>query len=300
MTTANLGSLLMLLLVGPVSVAAQEPAPEIRVLEYQGRPVRVATAGLEQRREGQPVVVFESGGATPLETWDHVLPLVATFAPVVAYDRPGTGQSGWDEMPPTPERVAVRLRNLLAQMDVRPPYVLVGHSWGGALARYFVGLYPQEVAGALFLDPTDITQSPEDEIAIFESIGAGTAEYDAFYAIMEAGMSAVPAPLQAEAAVVLNLMRSEMGDRAIPAAPNIPMSVILAGSVAAPPAGLLPFDTQAYARAVFESRLIRLATWANPSRGGTFSVAENSGHFIHSEDPELVAETIRALVQRSR
>jgi pimeloyl-ACP methyl ester carboxylesterase len=106
------------------------------------------------------VVVFESGGATPLETWDPILSEVAAFSPLIAYDRPGTGESEWDCEPPTPDHVVARLHGLLAELGVEPPFVLVGHSWGGALARYFAGIHPEDVDGVLYLDPTDITLSP--------------------------------------------------------------------------------------------------------------------------------------------
>ena len=86
-----------------------------------------------------PVVVFESGAGMPLETWDPILEKVAAFAPVVAYDRSGTGQSPWDGQPPTPQRANQRLKRLLELLGVPSPFVLVGHSWGGALARYFAG-----------------------------------------------------------------------------------------------------------------------------------------------------------------
>jgi pimeloyl-ACP methyl ester carboxylesterase len=142
-------------------------------MSVDGLSIRVRTARLGDRRPGQATVVFKSGGSAPLETWDPVLPAVATFAPVVAYDRAGTGESSWDELPPTPERIGQRLQRLLSTLDVAPPYVLVGHSWGGALVRCFAGYYPHQIAGVLHIDPTDITLSRADLVALFESIGAG-------------------------------------------------------------------------------------------------------------------------------
>jgi pimeloyl-ACP methyl ester carboxylesterase len=169
-------------------------------VDVDGLALRVRTAGLQERRAGHPAVIFESGGGAPLETWDPIFLGVADFAAVVAYDRVGTGQSAWDSLPPTPERVVARLRRLLVTLNVAPPYVLVGHSWGGALIRYFGGGSPRDVAGMVYLDPTDITQEPRDEVAIFESIGAGAAARDAFYELMERAMANAPAPLRAQAA----------------------------------------------------------------------------------------------------
>jgi hypothetical protein len=50
---------------------------------------------------------------------------------------------------------------------------MVGHSWGGAIVRYFVGNHSTGVVGVLYLDPTDITLTTADLISMFDSIGAG-------------------------------------------------------------------------------------------------------------------------------
>jgi pimeloyl-ACP methyl ester carboxylesterase len=274
--------------------------PVTRMVELDGLSIRAVTANLDARAPGQAVVVFESGGGAPLETWDPVFSEVARFAPVVAYDRAGTGRSEWNELPPTPERVTARLHRLLQQLGVAPPYLLVGHSWGGALVRYFAGNYPADVAAILYLDPTDITQSPADELAVFQWIGAGAAERDAFYRLMEQSMTAAPAPLKAESVVAMSLFRSEPTERDLPPAPNVPTSVILAGQVNAPPGGLLPFDTEAHAQATLRDRVQRLRTWARDADGGRFVVADQAGHSIHTDDPDLVVDEIRRLASLRR
>ena len=115
-----------------------------RMVGVDGLVIRVRTMGLGTRKPGQPAVVFEGGASAPLETWDTVLADVARFAPTVTYDRAGTGQSNWDGLPPTPERVGTRLRRLLSQIAADPPYILVGHSWGGALVRYLSGHFKHD------------------------------------------------------------------------------------------------------------------------------------------------------------
>lgn len=131
-----------------VAAHAQERSAPVntRMVEVDGQQMRVQTAGWHHRERGQPIVVFENGAGTPIEAWEPVLAAVAEFAPVVAYDRSGIGQSPWDERPPTPEHVNRKLRTLLEQVDAPPPYVLVGFSWGGALIQYFAGHWPDEVA----------------------------------------------------------------------------------------------------------------------------------------------------------
>jgi pimeloyl-ACP methyl ester carboxylesterase len=151
----------------------------IRFVDIDGRRVRVRTLGVESSNQGT-LVVFEAGASNSLGVWDRVLPEVAAFAPTLAYDRAGLGESEWDDQPPTPQHVADRLRRVLASTDAKPPYVLVGYSWGGILIRYFAGLHPSEVAGLVFVDPAPlVTESLADNLAPFEAVGARRMGYDA-------------------------------------------------------------------------------------------------------------------------
>jgi pimeloyl-ACP methyl ester carboxylesterase len=276
---------------------AQETAPTTAMLEVDRIRIRVLTTGLDDREPGQAVVVFEGGGGASLETWNPIMPAVSTLAPVVAYDRAGTGESEWDGLPPTPERVGMRLRKVLAQLRVAPPYILVGHSWGGVLVRYFAAANSEEVAGVLYIDPTDITLSPEEELAIFESIGADRSARDAFYEIQERAMANASGPLRAETTVILDLMRLDPAERGLLPAADVPTSVIVAGRAAVFPPNVLPFDTAAYAAAIQENRVQRLRSWAIAP--GEYIVASNSGHSVHAEDANLVIEAIRHLIRNS-
>ena len=112
------------------------------------------------------------------------------MAPVVAYDRAGLGRSEWDDTSPTPRHVADRLRRVLRQIGADPPYVLVGFSWGGMLARYFAGYYPSDVVGLVFVDPSPmVTESLADNLIPFEAIGVGRAGFEAYWSSFTALMA---------------------------------------------------------------------------------------------------------------
>ncbi len=111
--------------------------------------------------EHGPTVVLEVGGTTPAaRAWRIVQPEVARFARVLAYDRAGNGASEPGPAPRTARRIAIELNALLAKMQPGPPYVLVGHSFGGTFVRVFAHTYPMKVAGMVLIDPT-----PEQIIA---------------------------------------------------------------------------------------------------------------------------------------
>jgi pimeloyl-ACP methyl ester carboxylesterase len=113
--------LVVSLVISTSASAQQNPAPlGVRMIELDGRAVRVQAIGLQDRRPGAPVIVFEAGASNSLEVWGGILPRVASMAPVVAYDRAGLGRSEWDGTIPTPRHVADRLRRVLVGRYARP------------------------------------------------------------------------------------------------------------------------------------------------------------------------------------
>ena len=95
-------------------------------------------------------VVFEAGLGNDSSTWKLVAGPVAQFARVVLYDRPGLGQSlpMLSSSPVTAEQVATNLHKLLTAADIRPPWVLVGHSLGGLYVQMLARKYPREAAAS--------------------------------------------------------------------------------------------------------------------------------------------------------
>ena len=147
----------------PAALYAQGAAPTAHIVDVEGRAMRVWAAGIEQRQAGRPVVVLEAGAGEGLDTWKPVFAEIARVTPVLAYDRRGLGQSEPDTVKPTLRRVAQSLRALLQRLKVSPPYVLVGHSWGGLLTRAYFDQYPEEVAGFVFLDALNPGMTREEE-----------------------------------------------------------------------------------------------------------------------------------------
>lgn len=108
---------------------------------------------VDARGHGRPVVVLEAGIAASSISWALVRDRVADFTTVVSYDRAGFG---WSRMPPcrpTALGAAQELARLLETIEVEPPFVLVGHSFGGLIARVFQQSFPERVAGLVLVDP---------------------------------------------------------------------------------------------------------------------------------------------------
>jgi pimeloyl-ACP methyl ester carboxylesterase len=89
--------------------------------------------------EGSPTVVPESGLTDSLDSWIRVQPGIARFARVCSYDRAGYGYSDPGPMPRTSDQIASELHAALQSAGEKPPYLLVGHSFGGYNVRVFNG-----------------------------------------------------------------------------------------------------------------------------------------------------------------
>lgn len=285
------------LVVSCEAFAQQPPVlTGVRMIDLDGRAVRVQVIGLENRRPGSPVVVFEAGATNSLEIWGGILPQVAAIAPVVAYDRAGLGQSVWDDTSPTPRHVADRLRRVLQRIGANPPYVLVGFSWGGMLARYFAGYYPQEVVGFVYVDPSPmVTESLADNLAPFETIGAGRAGFDAYWSSFAALMARASPAVRAELQVIRGLLQKDPADRDLRQVPAVPMVVIVAGKYLAVP---LPvsFDLERHFQADLRYRLKVLNEWVLGSPHGTLVMANNTTHTIPREDPGLIVAAVQRVL----
>jgi len=104
------------------------------------------------RRASEPTVILEAGAGDFSVDWSLVQPSIATFARVGSYDRAGSGWSDLGPRPRTMHQIVYELHTLLERAGERPPYVLVGHSYGGALVRVYQSTYPREVAGLVLVE----------------------------------------------------------------------------------------------------------------------------------------------------
>ena len=122
---------------------------------------------------GSPTVILEAGyTASGISTYGPViLPALARRTRVCTYDRAGDGRSDarpTSVRPVTGATQAKELHTLLQVIHTGPPYVLVGHSYGGMITREFAALYGHQVAGIVLLDA-----SSEPEIAVYDRLHAG-------------------------------------------------------------------------------------------------------------------------------
>lgn len=154
-----------------------EPMAEQAYVKTHNPPGQLFPVGNHQLHlhctgSGSPTVVLEAGlGETSYSMAGWIAPAVAPVTRVCVYDRAGYGWSEAAAGPRDGDAVTAELHTLLAQAQEKGPYLLAGHSTGGAYVRVFAARYPEQVAGMVLLDaqPNDaFTRLPD---------------YPAFYAV---------------------------------------------------------------------------------------------------------------------
>jgi pimeloyl-ACP methyl ester carboxylesterase len=267
---------------------------------------------LECRGTGSPTVVLESGLRYSADEWSStpnagesapttVFPEVANFTRVCAYDRPGTvvGGESPSRSDPVSQPVSARdavadLHALLSAAEEPGPYVLVGHSYGGLIVRLYASTYPQDVSGLVLIDALaeDLqTNMTPEQWALWKPLNDPTQEDLAEYKDIErqdADRSfeevRAAAPLRPLPLVVLSADR--------PWGPQLP-SLIASGKIPsdAPPDFGYVIDA---AQKVAQEHLANLVPNAKHITN------TNSGHDIQYEQPQLVIDTIRQVVEAAR
>lgn len=299
-----------------IGLATLVPCAERAGADATSTPAEGAFAGLvdigsgrrlyfECRGAGSPTVILEAGFRTRADVWSDdliqpdsprtmVFPGVAGFTRVCAYDRPGTAtvlddalHASRSDPAAMPRNAAESVADLHAALEtarIAGPYVLVGHSYGGLLMRLFASTYPDEVVGLVLVDAFQETiedaMTPEQWAAykdLFQPVPEALAGYaDLEFADLDAGFTQMrdASPLREMPLVVLSR------GQAMAMPPDLPGG--LTGK------GLEDAWTKGQA---FLADLLP---------GTRHVIARESEHYIQLQQPELVIEAVREVVEAVR
>jgi pimeloyl-ACP methyl ester carboxylesterase len=265
---------------------------------------------LECRGRGTPTVVLVSGYHEAGSNWSvdlpglpgpHVLPAVSRFTRVCTYDRPGTDgadaksddpvptRSDPVDQPRAPDAPIKELHALLAAADVPGPYVIAGHSLGGAYVRMYAATYPDEVAGVVLVDATNeyirdaLTPQQWADLAGLSDLA--TAGQDD------------PAVEKVDIDTVVTAVAQAVAARPLP---QVPFAVVSRGredELPADVAATFPPGTQEAWGVGWQASQARLAATVP---GARHFVATDSGHHIPTQQPAPVIEAIRQVVEGVR
>ena len=314
------GLILVVLLAGLVY---QFVATRLAYREYPapGEMVAVSGHGMQLycagKARGGPTVVMDSGIGGGLLDWQTVQPKVAKFARVCSYDRSGLGWSESGPKPRTSPQIVKELHALLKNAGVGGPYVLVGHSFGGANVQLYAAEYPKEVAGMVLVDsaldmrvldkdlrdaaegatPSPLTLKAMAPLGIVRLLSGGSGE------------GGLPEGFEEERNAIYNSTRhlyavadesatiNKSVAKATDAAPSLgekPLIVLSAGS------RQYPGFTKGQAKRFNERANEFEASLPDLSQNSKLVEAKDSTHYIQFDRPGLVVDAIRRVVGAAR
>lgn len=230
---------------------------------------------LESSGEGGPTVVLESGigSAGSLSGWGQVVDGIKDSARICFYDRAGLGNSEPGPEPRDCDQIVEELHTLLLNAGLHPPFILVGHSMGGLYIQVFAARYPGEVAGMVFVDP-----SPK------EFVEPLTAEELAD--ITKAGL---PSGVMAEITTGINASVAEV--QAIGSLPDVPVVVLTSSLAFAMADGGIGSERWQLLSDCHQSL-------ADQVGDGIHIIASTAGHCIQVDEPNLVIDAIRSVIDK--
>lgn len=274
----------------------QKKGETVRV---NGKSIHFLLTGEDDRKFGQPLVILESNHASNAETWYKVIDRLGETTPVLAYDRAGLGQSEAFEELPTPENRTRQLKNLLTELNLDPPYILVGHGWGGILVKDFAQTYPDQVEGMIYLDPMDESSSFEKMVSIFEQEGwEGQKVAEEFFELRKERFQQAPAGIRAEAQVMYDFARGEKENPELYDFPEIPSAILVGGQhvgyMENPFEPTLSVNYQQVVNLLQRNRISSFTDLILARKDSEMIVLSNYMHYLHLQEPEKIATSIRS------
>ncbi|HEX8598892.1 MAG TPA: alpha/beta hydrolase [Chloroflexia bacterium] len=263
---------------------ATDASAEEMLVDIGGRRLFIRCMG-----EGSPTVILEHGMGTESGSWARVQQAVAGFTRVCAFDRAGRGTSDPATKPRTSDDMVADLHALLTNAQVPGPYILAGNSLGGFNARIFAHKYPDEVVGLVLVDSMHQDQFTRVEQALPPERPEDPEEFKAFRKSFTQDYKD-PA-LNPEG---FDQLTSHEQARAVTSLGDLPMIVLAASEFRM----RIPdprFGT--YMHNMWHELQRDLARLSSNSK---FVAVENSGHFIQIDQPQVVADAIRELVEQVR
>jgi pimeloyl-ACP methyl ester carboxylesterase len=267
-------------------------APPGRLVDIGGYRLHLWCTG-----DGAPAVILDTGLGGSSAGWGYVQPDVARFTRVCSYDRAGMGYSDPGPSPRTARRIATELAELLARSGITGPVVLVGASIAGLDVRVFASDHPERAAGLVLVDAShedQVHQIPRLArlVPLLSTIGAFRLLGVSFGGPTESLAPSVQqfaratkfraSGYQAAADEIRHIRESASEVRSSRRKLKIPVVVVTGGRGADANWRQLQRDQ------------------ASLSERGCLIIAQNSGHVVSHDQPEVVVHAIRVIVETAR
>ena len=306
----------------------KNPLPTGKLVDIGGYRLHIDTKG-----KGTPAVIMIAGSQAFSLDWALVAPEILRITKVCTYDRPALAFSDPGPMPRTFDQDVYELHTLLKNAGIKPPYILVGHSLGGIIARRFEKKYPDEVKGLVLVDATSedatlfmynkiqrlrdlsqnriiptikvktdtLTKVPErKELEDFWKMAGEPKTYAPFDKLplkfQQARIWAQRQPkvLLADNGIYWAEEFATMYADSLYSLGNKPVYVLSSGKDA------FSKETDSTMKAIWLEKLMQKEKMASLSSNSKHIITTKSGHEIHLEEPGLVITAIKEVIKAVR
>lgn len=232
---------------------------------------------------GDPIIVFVSGLGVTMDDFNEIAAKISKTNRTILYDRAGIGQSEAMNSDRNLENISSELNILLSAIGIHKSIILVGHSRGGLIVRYFASKYPNKVSGLVLIDPAipELLQRKrelrtESEKTQFDNC------YKSFYS------DSVPysATIKSEFKEFYTTDLTLLSDKTLPV--NIPLTIIASNKV----------TDEKYKQQDVAIKEELLKSYVKSAPQLKLVLTDKSGHFIYSDEPELVIKEIITLTNK--
>jgi pimeloyl-ACP methyl ester carboxylesterase len=247
--------------------------------------------------DGSPAVILDAGLGGTSAGWGFVQPDVARFTRVCSYDRGGMGYSDSGPSPRTARRIANELAELLTHSGIVGPVVLAGESIAGFNVRVFASDHPDHAAGLVLVDASHEDDAHEvpgmarfvpvlSTIGVFRLLGVSFGQPIESLApsVRQFARATMfrASGYQAAADEIVHIRETVAEVRSSRRTLSIPVLVVTG------------------ARGADENWRRLQQDLASLSERGCLITAQQSGHVVAIDQPAIIVDAIRTLVETGR
>ena len=263
-----------------VGALDQVPLEEERMVTVAGRGFATRCAG-----EGSHTVMLVAGQDTQMTTWDAVQPAIGSVVRVCAYDRLGIGNSHPTPREQTLDGMADDLDGVIRALDLQRPITVVGHSLGAAVALTWATEHPQDIRGLVLVDSAS-ARFVERAFQLATGLDEPLASPLLVDALQRASDDGIDNPES------LDLRASWTAFADLPDLGEVPLVVLTHGRDDA----ISGFGSEAVPELEMAWQEAQRDLAAR-SRSSQLYSAEDAGHFIQEDRPELVLAAVLAVME---
>lgn len=242
--------------------------------------------------KGDPTIVFLTGKGREQSDFKKVYDKLKKTNQIFAYDRAGLGKSEAFRGNRTVDTMAFELHELLVKEKIKPPYIFVGHALGTYIMRCYVNMYPKDVSGMVFVDPSHeyefkngLELRNDSDKVVFRDEFKSYLRLEGKYKAHKAESK------QCFDFDTLGFSTNQRIVKDVKLPTDIPITIMIARKIDA--------DND-YVNKEMEFRVNFFENWKSINPQTKVISSYKIGHFIHKEAPDMVIDEINEVIKKSK